>query len=136
MNEEDRIFYETLMALSWHYHPEWGDRAEFDVLTRLLAKNIKRDGWTKYDHVPVKVEQVQSRREFRTTKQLSQLSIAHTRDKPQHLGGPIIVFDYEGEERLLDGNTRINYWLQTEDTDPHLVHVHWVDPVSPREETP
>lgn len=136
MNEEDRIFYETLMALRWHYHPEWGDRAEFDVVTRLLAKNIKREGCTKYDHEPITVEQVRSRREYRTTEQLSQLSVGHSRDKPQHLGGPIIVFDYEGEERLLDGNTRINYWLQSGNTEGHLVHVHWVDPVKSSEETP
>ena len=136
MIEEDRILFETLMALRWHYHPEWGDRAEFDVLTRLLAKNIKRDDWTKYHHEPITVEQVRSRSEKRTTEQLLQLSIGHPRDKPQHLDGPIIVFDYEGEERLLDGNTRINHWIEKGNTERHLVHVHWVEPVKPREETP
>ena len=70
---------------------------------------------------------MRSRREYRTTEQLSQLAVGHDRDKPQHLGGPILVFDYEGEERVLDGNTRINYWNGSGNTEQHLVHIHWID---------
>jgi hypothetical protein len=65
---------------------------------------------------------------MRTTLELAtRFAPGHERATPQHVDAPLIVAVYDGRERLLDGSTRVNYWLSTGDNSAHLVHVHLID---------
>ncbi|MCZ6763027.1 MAG: hypothetical protein O7C03_08485 [Gammaproteobacteria bacterium] len=122
----DRILDESIYWLSAHFHPEWGDRVPFDVFNRLLAKNIRPRDWKNTDHMDIRVDQISSERQSRSTAELSQFDRPHAGDKPKKTDCPIIVAVYDGVERLLDGNTRINYWVKIGAAGGHTVHVHHI----------
>jgi len=95
-----------------------------DVFNRLLAKNIKASGWGKSDHMEITPQQIRSRRERRSTRVLSHFYRPHRLDDPHCEDCPLIFAVYKGEERLLDGHARINYWVKQRNTDDHDVNVH------------
>ncbi len=121
------VLEESLQWLKHHIWRKWGDQTSFDAFTRLLAKNIRAPGWTDFDHFPVERHQIRSYREKRTTEELARLPRGHDRNRPVHRGGPIIIAVHEGQERVLDGNTRINYWISQGNTDYHDINVHIVE---------
>ena len=123
---DDPIFVESLNCLKYNFHEEWGDTSLFDVFTRLLAKQIKAPGWTNTDHELVIPSQIKSEQQNRTTEQLAGLRRKHDRYEPENELGPIIIALYKGEERLLDGTTRINKWIKEQNKDEHSVNVHTV----------
>jgi len=47
----DEILEQSMKCLSAHLHSEWGDRVPLDVFNRLLAKNIRPNGWTPNMHL-------------------------------------------------------------------------------------
>ena len=120
----DEILDETLAWLQGHFIPRWGDREYFDPFNRLLAKAIRAPGWKDGDHMDVTPDQITSRRETRTTSELGNFTRGHERRKPARQECPIIVAEYQGVEYLLDGNNRINLWIDQEDTREHPVNVH------------
>jgi hypothetical protein len=122
-----QVLKETLECLRWHFHPEWRDRTPFDVFTRLLAKSLRSSGWTESDHINMLPYRIRSYREIRTTAELAQLERGHTQDTPQYKHGPIIIAVYEGQERLIDGASRINLWVRQQNKDLHVVHVHVIE---------
>ena len=129
---DDKILKETLFALKHQVHPEWGDATLFDVFTRLIARSIGRPTWTEDEHEPINIRDIRSRQEYRTTDELAKLDRHHSRNEPMSVDGPIVVIDYAGQERLIDGTARINLWEEGKNTDRHLVHVHtlsspWVE---------
>jgi hypothetical protein len=124
----DAIFDQTLKCLfSWHAHPEWGDREPLDVFNRLLAKNIRPDGWTKNTHLNIQRYQVRSRTELWTTAALGALPRGHASTGGGDFACPIIVAEYEGKQRLLDGNHRVNRWVASGDTTRHEVNIHVIE---------
>jgi hypothetical protein len=100
---EDAIFNETLHSLSWHQHREWGNATPIDVFNRLLAKNIRPEGWTVHTHLSVQSHQVRSRREGWTTDALSKLQCGHGSAKGGNFDSPIVVAEFEDTQRVLDG---------------------------------
>jgi hypothetical protein len=125
----DPVFDETLGFLRPHFHPECGDRNVLDVFNRLLAKNIKPAGWTKYTHMNITPEQIRSRREQWPMSELSRLPRGHAgvAGPWTRLDGPIVVVEYLGSKRLLDGSHRINTWVAAGDADLHPVHIHTIE---------
>lgn len=49
----DALLDQTLRWLQPHIHSEWDDREPMDVFNRLLAKNIRPDGWTPNTHLNI-----------------------------------------------------------------------------------
>ena len=111
------LFDESLRCLSAHCHPEWGDRHPFDVFTRLLAKNVRPAGWAPNTHLDIKPDQVSSRREQWTTAALGKLVRGHGSTAGQDFHCPIIIAEYYGVQCVLDGNHRINRWVDARDTE-------------------
>ena len=105
------VFEDTLQWLKFHIWRKLGDETPFDAFRRLLAKNIGAPGWKDTDHYSVERHQIRSYREKRTTAKLAHLPRGHARDKPKNINCPIIIAVVDRQERLLDGNTRINYWV-------------------------
>ncbi len=98
-----------------------------DVFNRLLAKNIRADGWKEADHMDIEPHQIRSHRETRSTGELALLPRSHTGCEPLLKDVPIIIAVYEGKERLLDGTARINLWVREKNTEPHDVYVHVIE---------
>lgn len=126
MAEPDEILRTTLECLEWHIQQRYGDETAFDAFRRLVAKNIRADGWTPHDHADIHPDQIQSRREKRSTAELSHLQRGHDRSRPQRLNCPVIVVHIDGVERLIDGTNRINFWESIGDQSQHDVHVHMI----------
>lgn len=123
---DDEIFAETLRWLRFHIWPALGDTTPLDAFNRLLAKNVRPDGWEPTHRFAVTPEQIESRREYWTTSALARIARAHDRARPRNTECPIIIAVYDGTERLLDGNTRINYWVQSGNVERHQVNIHVV----------
>lgn len=121
---DDVIFDQSLECLWAHCHPEWGDRYPLDVFNRLLAKNIRPSEWTPNTHLNIQRHQVKSRRERWTTDALGKLPRGHGFTQGKDFDCPIVVAEYEGEQRLLDGNHRINRWIAARNTLVHDVNIH------------
>ena len=124
----DPIFEETLRHLLPHLHPEWGDRKPMDVFNRLLAKNVRAAGYTKHSHMDIAPSRICSRREQWGLIEFARLARGHLRAAGPftRLDGPIVVVEYQGAMRLLDGNHRINTWLAKGDAEFHPVHIHTI----------
>jgi hypothetical protein len=125
----DPLFDQTLTYLRSHLHPEWGDREPMDVFNRLMAKHIRPGGWTANTHMNIFPHQVRSRREQWGIDRLGQLRRGHpgVANPRTRLDGPIVIVEYEGAARLLDGNHRINTWVAMGDSALHDVHIHTID---------
>ena len=122
----DALLEESLRCLRAHLHPKWGDRTPLDVFNRLLAKNIRPSGWTTNTHFDINADQIRSRRERWTTETLGKLVRGHNSTAGQDFGCPIIIAEYGGVQRVLDGNHRINRWVAAGDTRVHDVNIHTV----------
>lgn len=122
----DAILDESFTCLKNHQHPEWGDRHPLDVFNRLLAKSIRLSAWTRNTHIDIKRNQVSCRREHWTTEELGKLDRWHTDTAGQDFGCPIIIAEYEGVKRVLDGHHRINRWITDKDTRVHAVNIHTI----------
>lgn len=125
----DFILDATLMCLDpYHKKPRYGDRNGMDVFCRLLAKNILGIEGLSDLHLMIVPSQIRSERiEYSTSDLLNKFRTAHPRKDPKCTTAPLIVAVYEGRERLLDGNTRLNYWRQRGDNNMHVVHVHRIE---------
>lgn len=126
VTSNDTILDQSLMCLVAHRHPEWGDRVLFDVFNRLLAKNIKPSEWTSNTHLDIHPEQISSRQEQWTTEDLAKLLRGHGSAEGKDFDCPIIVAKYDGKQRLLDGNHRINRWIEVGDTMLHDINIHTI----------
>ena len=126
----DPVLHQSLYCLLDHFHPEWGDREPLDVFNRLLAKNLGPTGAKKTTHTTFRVEQIASRREQWTTAALGALRCGHSDPRGVDIACPIVLAEYEGERRVLDGNHRINRWKITSDARIHDVNIHTVTGVA------
>ena len=123
---DDPILDESLTCIADHRHAEWGDRNRLDVFNRLLAKNIRPTKWTANTHLDIQPHQIRSRQEQWTTNELRTLRRRHSDSTGVDFDCPIVVVEYGGEKRLLDGNHRINRWIELDDTRLHVVNIHTV----------
>ena len=124
--QKDSVLDQSLTCLRFHLRPEWGDRNELDVLNRLLAKKIQPDGWTTNTHSTVRFDQISSRVEKWTSKDLGKLRRGHGSTFGEDFECPIIVVEFDGQRLLLDGNHRINRWLEKHDNREHAVNIHTI----------
>ena len=60
---------------------------------------------------------------------LAKLDRGHSATEGADFDCPIIVVEYQSKQRLLDGNHRINRWLEARDGRLHDVNIHTVDGV-------
>ena len=119
----DPILRESLQCLLDHFHPDWGDRGPLDVLNRLLAKNLKPPGACKNTHTSFRLDQISARRDEWATRSLAKLRRGHDDPSGIDVPCPIILVEYDGETRVIDGNHRINRWHNTGDTRNHAVNI-------------
>jgi hypothetical protein len=125
-NVADPILRQSLYCLLDHFHPEWGDLKPLDVFNRLLAKNLRPAGASKTMHTDIRIEQISSRREQWTTAALAGLRCGHSDPTGVDIPCPIVLAEYDGEQRVLDGNHRINRWKSTGDKRIHDVNIHTI----------
>ncbi|TAK72249.1 MAG: hypothetical protein EPO19_02500 [Betaproteobacteria bacterium] len=123
---KDPLLEQSLRGLSAHLHKKWGDRTRMDVFNRLLAKNLRPPGWTKNTHFTFTEAQIKSRQELWSTDRLAGLRLGHSDPSGDDFECPIVIAEYAGEQRLLDGNYRVNRWKLLGDTKEHLVNIHTV----------
>jgi len=123
---DDTILDQSLKCLGPHYNAQWGDRVLVDVFNRLLAKNIKSSGWKPNTHLNIQLQQISSRQERWTTDALAKLIRSHGYSEGDDFNCPIIVAEYEGKQRLLDGHHRINRWIEVGDTRLHDINIHTI----------
>jgi hypothetical protein len=126
-DRHNQILDISLRCLMAHLHPEWGDRDALDVLNRLLAKNVRPTNWTSNTHLTFQRQQIRSRREQWTMHALAKLKCGHADPRGNDFDCPIVLAEYQGETRVLDGNHRINRWVANGDTRMHDVHIHAVE---------
>jgi len=119
----DPILEQSLWCLRFHCTGRKGDYTLLDVFNRLLAKNIRPSGWTDNTHLNIQPHQVTSRRERWTTASLAELT-GHKFTNGEDFDSPIVVAEYDGVTRLLDGNHRINRWVEAGDMSLHDVNIH------------
>ena len=124
--DDDAILDQSLACLRWHCHREWGDRNALDIFKRLLAKNIKPNGWTPNTHLDIERHQVSSRREKWPTAALAKLPRGHGFTNGEDFDCPIVLAEYQGEQRLLDGIHRVNRWIAAGDIGEHDVNIHTI----------
>jgi hypothetical protein len=100
-----------------------------DVFNRLLAKHIRPDGWTPNTHMDIRPEQIRSRREQWGIDRLGLLPRGHhgMAGPGTRLDGPIVIVQYQGAMRLLDGSHRVNTWIAMRDPAQHSVHIHTIE---------
>ena len=72
----------------------------------------------------IQPQQISSRREQWTTEELSKPRRGHGSSAGKDFDCPVIIADHDGELRLLDGNHRINRWIEIGDTRLHDVNIH------------
>ena len=72
------------------------------------------------------MHQIVSRREQWSTDDLAKLPRGHARTNGQDFECPIVIAEYEGTPRLLDGNNRIDRWVERRDSRLHNVNIHTV----------
>jgi hypothetical protein len=77
----------------------------------------------------IRPDRVRSRRENWRIERLGQLRRGHpgVAGPLTRLDGPIVVVEYGGIVRLLDGNHRINTWVANGGSALHAVHVHAIE---------
>ena len=124
ITSSNAIFDESLKCMWDHRHPQHGDREPLDVFNRLLAKNIRPSGWTDNTHLNIQPQQISSRREKWTTDALAKLPRGHGFTAGPHFHCPLVIAEYEGKQRLIDGNHRINRWIEARDSSLHDVNIH------------
>ena len=133
----DPLLRESLCCLLSHFHPEWGDRCPLDVFNRLIAKNFERAGPNKTGHANVHEERIASRKEQWTTGNLGKLTRGHRGSGGVDIACPIVLVECGGRTIVLDGNHRINRWVNSNDTRFHDVIIHRIsEPVEFVEYTP
>ena len=104
------------------HHNKHGHTAE-QTLNRLFSENLGKWRRELYSTRPyLQKGNLKVREESWTVAELDKLERGHNRTVtkgPDDL--PIIVVDYRGERRLIDGTTRINKWAAEGNEDRHTV---------------
>ena len=108
--------------MRFHINPGKGDRTPLDALNRVFRKVARRAG------VSVLPKLHPSRCSIRmvrwTTAELAErVTPFHERSCPCSLDGPLVAVELEGKTHLVDGNTRLNYWVSRHGDRTHDVNV-------------
>ena len=74
----------------------------------------------------IQEHQVSSSQQYWTTAALGRLPRAHAGVADRDSASPIVLVEYEGTLRLIDGNHRINRWVADTDVQKHQVNMHSV----------
>lgn len=128
----DSILQDTLKNLS--NHKNGGNL--FDNFCRLVYKSIHTKDPRTPNQLGILQETIESEKQTRTVNELYLLkkSMPANHDRkdanPNRLNDPIIIVEYEGVERLIDGSTRITYWHNAGDLTKNLnVNFHKISPL-------
>lgn len=73
--------------------------------------------------------EIRSRRERWSTSDLGRLTRGHASTDGDDFACPIILVEYDGKTRVLDGNHRMNRWVANNDERLHDVNIHVVERV-------
>ncbi len=134
---EDLILEETLTLLfkCHRVNPYNGEahNSGLEVFNRLLSKSILGRNPKPPEIFNIQKSQISSFKQQWSTDRLKELLEAQTEkhewDIPRTdhgLKSPVIVAEYEGINRLLDGRLHINMWFHIGNTELHEVHLHEV----------
>jgi hypothetical protein len=100
---------ELFSLLSWHMHHT--DESPRDTLNRLVFKGFGLD----ISYRKIKVKEA----EMGTSALISIRGDGHCNSQPKSVSVPIIIFAYGPIRRVLDGQNRINHWIDSGDPGPH-----------------
>lgn len=104
------------------FHNKGSDRC-IDTLNRLWRKHprVKGESGEILLDVPLLSEEMLSvTLEQWSVQQLAALNTPHERDQLKSFE-PIIVLRWFEQDFLIDGNTRVNFWIKNKNEGPHAV---------------
>jgi hypothetical protein len=104
------------------FHNKGTDRS-IDTLNRLWRKNprtMNANGVYIYDLPVLTEEMLAVSSELWSLPQLEALEPPHERDQLRSFAPPIVLTWFD-RDFLMDGNTRVNFWVKGENQGPHAV---------------
>ena len=106
----DELWKEVYSQLKHHQKPGI-DRTPLQALNRVLKK-------VQFSDTPV-VDPEKAKISLRNLSrdEVASLRPHHKRSLPVRIRWPIVIVRYREESYIVDGNTRVNWWLASSDTD-------------------
>jgi len=102
-----KSLWEEIYAAVWPHRMTATDTTPQAVLNRLAAKVLRTEQRRTFDPSTCLVRQ-----ELLSPEALRELQVYHDRKSPKRWDGPIIVLVCKGRRIVVDGNNRVNSWLQ------------------------
>jgi len=113
MSEAHELWERIYAAFKPHRMPT--DPTPQAALNRIAAKCLKTEQRRSFDPSNCVVRQ-----EVLSVDELRQLELFHNRPFPQRCDDPIIVLVCEERRVVIDGNNRVNKWVQAGASEPRL----------------
>ena len=114
------LWIQACEQLKWHNK---GSDTCIDTLNRLWRKNVQArhaGGEALLDIPTVRDDMLMVSAEQWSLQKLAAVPRGHARAAPQFFG-PVVILDWFERFFLLDGNTRVNFWLAHKNEGPHAV---------------
>ena len=114
------LWIQVCEQLKWHNK---GSDTCIDTLNRLWQKNVAArhaDGERLLQIPKLTEEMLNAHAEQWPLEKLAAVPRGHDRAAPQYFA-PVIVLHWFNRYFLLDGNTRVNFWLGHNNAGPHAV---------------
>lgn len=112
----DQVIWELLYCLLRHHQKIGRDASASDVLDRLFHEYVPQA-----QHVRLTEENCHARMEAWFTDKLARVKRKHDGKEPRHENCPVVVLSYEGCDYLIDGNNRVNKWVEDNSQVSHNV---------------
>jgi len=119
MSNADALWKRVYDAFKWHQQPP-RDPTPQAALNRIAAKCIR----LSFDPSNCVVHE-----QFLSIDGLRQLKTYHNKDRPKRNGGSIVVLVHGGQKLVIDGNKRVNKWLNEASTERRSALI--IEPKSP-----
>lgn len=120
MSEGSGLWIQVCEQLKWHNRR---DDTCIATLNRLWRKNVYVRGPNRKVllEVPTLSEEMLTvHAEQWPLSRLAEVRRGHDRDQPKFFP-PIVILNWLDQFFLIDGNTRVNYWLRKGNAGPHAV---------------
>lgn len=108
----DSILQDSYKIIAPHNHPTPKcpcKCADICTLKRLLDKKLTGGAHGNPAKFSFSENEIASERQTRTVEELKPFT-GHNRNVPYSTDGALVMVNYNGQDFLLDGNNRVNFW--------------------------